>query len=130
MEKLFINLAINAFTYITLTPMGFIGQNEYALNIIEKIILEAAQVAKADGCDFDGKKEFENVIKIAAAHKMGYSSMTQDRKKNSRTEIDAINGAVVNLAKIYNLKTPYNEMITDLVHAIEDADVYNKNLRS
>ncbi len=56
--------------------------------------------------------------------------MTQDRKKNSRTEIDAINGAVVNLAKIYNLKTPYNEMITDLVHAIEDADVYNKNLRS
>ncbi len=72
-KKLFINLAINAFTYITLTPMGFIGQNEYALNIIEKIILEAAQVAKANGCDFDGKKEFENVIKIAAAHKMGYS---------------------------------------------------------
>lgn len=127
-KKLFINLAINTLTYITLTPMGFIGQNKYTLDIIEKVIIEAAEVAKAEGYDFDWTEEFENVKKVSEAHKMGYSSMSQDRKRGCRTEIDAINGAMVRLAKRHRIRTPYNEMLTNLIHAIEEADTYNKNL--
>lgn len=127
-KKLFINLAINTLTYITLTPMGFIGQNKYTLDIIEKVIIEAAEVAKAEGYDFDWTEEFENVKKVSEAHKMGYSSMSQDRKRGCRTEIDAINGTMVRLAKRHRIRTPYNEMLTNLIHAIEEADTYNKNL--
>ena len=127
-KKLFVNLGINAFTYITLVPMGFIGQSQYALDILEKVIAEAAGVAKAEGFDFDGKSEFENVRKVAEAHQMGYSSMSQDRKRGVKTEVDSINGAVVELAKKHNMPAPYNDMITKMVHAIEEADAYNKTL--
>ena len=127
-KKLFVNLGINAFTYITLVPMGFIGQSQYALDILEKVIVEAAGVAKAEGFDFDGKSEFENVRKVAEAHQMGYSSMSQDRKRGVKTEVDSINGAVVELAKKHNMSTPCNDMITKMVHAIEEADVYDKTL--
>ncbi|WP_278276574.1 ketopantoate reductase family protein [Anaerobium acetethylicum] len=49
----------------------------------------------------------------------GYSSMYQDRQHKRLTEIDRINGAVVEQAKSYGVATPYNSLIVDLIHAIE-----------
>ncbi len=49
----------------------------------------------------------------------GYSPMSQDRQRKVRTEIDKINGAVVEQAKLYGVPTLYNALIVDLIHAIE-----------
>lgn len=127
-RKLFINLTINSFTYITLTPIGFISQNSYALEYVKKIISEAVAVAKAEGYDFDEKEVVKTVNDVSAAHPKGYSSMSQDRKKGVKTEIDSINGAVVKLAQKHNILTPYNELVVNLVHAIEAGDAYNQTL--
>ena len=127
-KKLFVNLAINSFTYITLTPMGFISENDNAVKVIEEIIFEATKVANAEGYDFKAAEMVSFVKDVAKAHPMGYSSMSQDRKRGFRTEIDFINGAVVKLAQKHNIPTPYNKLIVDIVHAIEDADQYNKTL--
>ena len=54
--------------------------------------------------------------------------MSQDRKKGVKTEIDSINGAVVDLAHKHNMAAPYNELVVDLVHAIEDGDEYNREM--
>ena len=42
------------------------------------------------------------------------------------TEIDAINGASVEQAKLSGIATPYNALIVDLIHAIEGADRFNR----
>lgn len=42
------------------------------------------------------------------------------------TEIDAINGAIVEQARRYNVSVPYNSLIVDLIHAIEGAYKYRK----
>lgn len=55
----------------------------------------------------------------------GYSSMYQDVTRGIPTEIDAINGAIVEQAKKYNVPAPYNTLIVDLIHAIEGAYQYN-----
>lgn len=47
--------------------------------------------------------------------------MYQDRRLKRLTEIDKINGAVVEQAKLYGVPTPYNALIVDLIHAIEGA---------
>ena len=52
--------------------------------------------------------------------------MYQDRKRGVLTEIDAINGAIVEQAKLYGIATPYNALIVDLIHAIEGADRFNR----
>jgi 2-dehydropantoate 2-reductase len=45
--------------------------------------------------------------------------MGQDFDHRRRTEIDAINGAVVREAEKLGIAVPYNQMITDLVKVIE-----------
>lgn len=129
-KKLFVNLTINSFTYITLTPIGFISQNDYAKKYVEKIIEEAVSVAGAEGYQFDKNDIMANIEYISETHLMGYSSMSQDRKRGAKTEIDAINGAVVSLAQKHNIATPYNEMAVTMVHAIEAGDAYNRSLES
>ena len=52
--------------------------------------------------------------------------MYQDKKKHILTEIDAINGAIVEQAKQYGVPTPYNTLIVDLIHAIEGGYAYQK----
>ena len=126
-KKLFVNLTLNAFTYITLTPLGFVAQNNYALDFVRKIIAEAVNVAQKEGFIFNLDDVVEWVTNVAAAHPNGFSSMSQDRKKYLKTEIDWINGAVVNLARKHNLNVPYNELVVNLVHALEDADAFRRS---
>jgi 2-dehydropantoate 2-reductase len=45
--------------------------------------------------------------------------MLQDVKHHKRTEIDAMNGAVVRLAEQKGIATPVNWLLTRLVHAKE-----------
>ena len=42
-----------------------------------------------------------------------------DALDRDTTEIDSINGAIVRQAKSLNIKTPTNEMLTELVKSIE-----------
>ncbi len=125
-SKLFVNLSVNAFTAITETPIGYLAQNAYAWNFAKRLIYEAVEVAEADGTYFDRREVLEMVRKVCVDDANGYSSMYQDRKRRIKTEIDAINGAVVEQAKLYGVPTPYNAIIVDLIHAIEGAyDLYD-----
>ena len=108
--------------------MGFICHNSYAQDFVKKIITEAVVVAQAEGYKFDNEEVIKTIQNICREHMNGFSSMSQDRKKKAKTEIDSINGAVVNVAKKYNLKVPYNELVTNIIHAIGDGDVYNSHL--
>ncbi len=49
------------------------------------------------------------------------SSTLQDLDRGRRTEIGDLNGAVVTIAREAGLDAPYNRMITETVHAHEDA---------
>ena len=47
-------------------------------------------------------------------------STAQDVRNKRKTEIDFLNGTIVRLGKKYGIPTPYNSMITNLVHIIEN----------
>lgn len=125
-EKLFVNLSVNAFTAITLTPIGYMIKDENAWAFATKLINEAIEVAKVDGTTFNNEEVFEKVRKLCVDLEDGYSSMYQDVTRKQRTEIDAINGVIVEQAKLYDIDVPYNSLIVDLIHAIEGAYKYKK----
>lgn len=127
-SKLFVNLSINTFTAITGTTIGYMIEDEYAWNFAKRLVYEAVAVAEEDGTYFDRREVMESIREVCVKLKNGYSSMYQDRKKGLKTEIDAINGAVVEQAKIYGVPVPYNSLIVDLVHAIEGGDAFNRSL--
>lgn len=123
-SKLFVNLSVNTFTALIQTPIGYMIKNKYAWDFAKRLIYEAVEVAEADGTYFDRREALEMVRKVCVDAGDGYSSMYQDRKRRVRMEIDAINGAIVEQAKLYGVPTPYNSLIVDLIHAVEGAYDY------
>lgn len=124
--KLFVNLSINTFTAITRSPIGSMIDNRYAWDFAEKMICEAVDVAEADGTYFSYREVLNMVHHVCEDAGKGFSSMSQDVINCRLTEIDAINGAIVEQAKHYNVEAPYNALIVDLIHAIEGAYKYQK----
>ena len=125
-SKLFVNLSINTFTAITQTPIGFMIKDKYAWDFAKRLIYEAVDVAEEDGTYFDRRQVLESVRHVCEQAEHGYSSMYQDRMRGAKTEIDAINGAIVEQAKLYGVSVPYNTLIVSLIHAIEGADAFKR----
>src|ERR671913_715116 len=55
---------------------------------------------------------------------MGYAgatkaSMLQDLEKGVKTEVDVINGGVLQRGREYGVQTPFNERVVELMHAME-----------
>jgi len=58
-------------------------------------------------------------VRVAEATGSNRSSMLQDVDRGRRTEIDALNGAVVRLAEKLGVETPVNRALTALVKGLE-----------
>jgi 2-dehydropantoate 2-reductase len=46
--------------------------------------------------------------------------MLQDLRAGRRTEVDALNGAIVALGRQHGVPTPVNEMVTEMIKFLED----------
>jgi 2-dehydropantoate 2-reductase len=117
-EKLIINVGINAITGLTGIRNGFIAQMKEASELCGWAVMEAVAVARANGFPIENEM-VERVIGVARATARNRSSMGQDVDKRKRTEIDAINGAVVSFAEKAGIATPVNRTLTALVKILE-----------
>jgi 2-dehydropantoate 2-reductase len=116
--KLFVNIGMNALTALTGFKNGQLLDHPETLRLMEALVSEAVEVAKRKGIRIEGNP-FEKVKAVAEATGKNRSSMGQDFDYKRRTEIDAINGAVVREAHRLGISAPYNQMVTDLVKVIE-----------
>lgn len=117
-EKLFINIGINALSALTGLKNGELLDHHETVNMMELLVKEAIEVAKAKGINIQGNP-IEKVKKVAEATRENRSSMGQDFDYQRKTEIDSINGAIVKEAKALGIDVPYNQTITNLVKVIE-----------
>lgn len=116
--KLFVNIGMNALTALTGFKNGQLLHYPETLRLMEALVSEAVEVAKRKGIRIEGNP-FEKVKVVAEATRENRSSMGQDFDHKRKTEIDAINGAVVREAHRLGISVPYNQMVTDLVKVIE-----------
>jgi len=49
-------------------------------------------------------------------------SLYQDLKRQKKTEVEHINGAIVRLAKSHGIEAPYNAKVVEMVHRLEKRD--------
>ncbi len=84
----------------------------------EMIIEECIAVAKAEGIELD-KEKARKAIDYITANSSNIPSMAQDLMKKGKTEIDFLNGAVVRIAKKYNINTPVNDGVTHVIKNME-----------
>lgn len=113
-NKLIINAGINPLTAMTGLKNGEVLENEESLHLLEKLVKEAIEVAKAQNIKL-GFNDTEKVKEVCRATAGNTSSMLSDIKNKRKTEIMNINGAIARIGKKYNIETPVNEVFTNLV---------------
>ncbi len=117
-EKLLVNVGLNALAAITGLKNGQILDHPETLRLLESLVSEAVEVAKKKGVQVQGNP-IDRVKAVIEATRENRCSMGQDLDRKRRTEIDAINGALVREAERLGIPVPYNRMITDLIKVIE-----------
>ncbi|MFZ5814781.1 MAG: ketopantoate reductase family protein [Bacillota bacterium] len=117
-SKLVVNAAINPLTALYGIPNGMLLERQELRRLMEAAAREAGGVAAALGI---GLKEdpAERAVAVARATAVNRSSMLQDLERGRRTEIEAINGALVERALAIGLSVPVNETLTLLVREAE-----------
>jgi len=117
-KKLFANAVINPITALTREKNGIV-LSEHLVGAVENIVRECVAVAEKEGHQFDEGEVLELVRSVASKTAANTSSMLQDVLRGNRTEIDSINGYVLELAAKHGLEALANETLRGLVKAVE-----------
>lgn len=126
-SKLIINAAINPLTAITRLKNGQLLNSEETRRLLDLVAEEAGKIVKLVGISLVYPDIKSKVYDVCKATAQNTSSMLQDILRGRRTEIDAINGAIVAKAKDLNIDAPVNEMLTCLVKTLENCNRVNLN---
>ncbi|MEJ2062815.1 MAG: 2-dehydropantoate 2-reductase [Reinekea sp.] len=103
-QKLMINACINPVTASLQIHNGKLLEVQYRLEL-EQIIAEINAICRATGRD-EIHNGLESVLKVAQFSQNNWSSMAMDIKRGRRTEIDFINGYLLELAQTAQVATP------------------------
>jgi 2-dehydropantoate 2-reductase len=116
--KLVVNAAINPLTALLKVKNGELVKRPSAREMMKTLAEETAQVANAEKVDLPFKDPITAVEDVANKTAANTSSMLQDVLRGAPTEIDAICGAVVNIARRHGIQTPANWTCWHLVRAL------------
>lgn len=137
-SKLIINSCITTLGVISGLYLGEILARKKARDIFIQVISEAIAVADAMGLKVEPfaekldyytflKKRFlSDLMRHITIRVIGYkyrklkSSSLQSIERGKRTEVDNYNGYIAMKGKEYNIQTPVNEQLTEMVKEIEE----------
>jgi 2-dehydropantoate 2-reductase len=120
-EKMIVIASQNALGAITGLTFGQMLESQYCRNIVVQLLDELTKIAVETNVNLP-QNLLEYVLNNWRSLPNHRVSMWQDLQAGKRTEIDAINGALVKLGQKYSIPTPYNEVLTNLIHMMEKKD--------
>jgi 2-dehydropantoate 2-reductase len=118
-RKLAVNAAINPVTALAGVPNRAIREDADLHRACRLLAGEAVAVAAARGLALDEQQLMNTINDVAEATGANRSSMLVDLENGMRTEIDAINGAIVKEAQRRGIEVPANELVLSLIRACE-----------
>ncbi len=115
-RKLIFNCVINPITAINGMLVGDIADPR--LDGLKQLVIdECLAVARADGVAFD--LDFQQALRDKFGASRNIASMRQDLMKRKPTEIDHMNGAVVDLGRRHGIECPVNAALVAIIKAME-----------
>lgn len=137
-SKLLINATFSGMSAVMGGTFGDAANRKDSRVCCQNLIKECIDVAAAAGIKIEpvqGKDivkllDYKNAFKKKLAfaliplcikkHALLKASMLQDLEKGRKCEVDAINGVVCAYGRKYGVKTPYNDMVCEIIHKVED----------
>jgi 2-dehydropantoate 2-reductase len=116
--KLVINAAINPLTALLKVTNGELLERPTARALMGALANEAAEIAHSENITLPFTDPIGAVEEVARKTAANQSSMLQDVLRGAPTEIDAICGAIVNIAEKHQLEAFVNRLCWQLVKAL------------
>jgi 2-dehydropantoate 2-reductase len=127
LREIWSKLALNVCTLPTSALLRFTAdqlvQHEGTLELMRELLREAVAVAGAQGIALDFEERWEAITGLLRRAVGGKASMLQDVEKGRRTEIDVVNGAIVEAGRRFDIRTPYNDAMVWMVRSLEETFV-------
>jgi len=124
LKEIWSKLALNVCTLPTSALLRFYApqlvQHDAMLNLMKALLEVVIAVAHAQkiGLDFNERWEaITGLLKRCGPN--AKSSMLQDVEKRRHTEIDVINGAIVEAGRRLSIATPYNDAMVKMTKSLE-----------
>jgi 2-dehydropantoate 2-reductase len=121
--KMLFNCPLNAVGAVFGVSYGALGEHEQTRHIMEMVVRETFQVMDAAGYSTYWRSPeeyldefYRDLIPITGRH---YSSTLQDLSAGKRTEIDALNGAIIKLGQAHRISVPANEILYSMIKYLE-----------
>jgi 2-dehydropantoate 2-reductase len=114
-EKAIFNAAMNPLCALTRRTPGFLGAHPESVAMIHQVVEEGVAAANANGIMIASKPIHDLTLVSRTDHADHEASMLQDVKAGRRTEVDSINGAIVEAAKRAGVAAPVTETLWRLV---------------
>lgn len=122
--KMLYNCALNPLGAILDVNYGKLTENEYSIEIMNNIIDEIFEVIKASEYEtfWDNPEDYKDLFysKLVPDTYNHFSSTHQDIKRNIKTEIDSLNGKVIQLSERYDIDVPTNRIIYNMIKSVEN----------
>lgn len=140
-SKLLLNSCMSGLSAVTGSVFGDVFNNPKSsallsyiasdiINVCEKANVQLEDVMGMDVKDFGRVDTLENFVRSQNCFRKFYAdkltakaSMLQDLEKGKKTEVDMINGFVVEQGKKYGVPTPYNELAVKVIKGIENKEL-------
>ncbi|WP_413532765.1 ketopantoate reductase family protein [Empedobacter brevis] len=118
--KYLVNVVGNQLTFLLEFPYGQFRTNQHLEILMDMISKEVLAVGNAHGVEI-GAEEVERMKStMKVIDENGKTSMLQDREVKRYSEVDEFAGEIIRLGNQYNISTPYNDFIYNMVKSIEE----------
>jgi 2-dehydropantoate 2-reductase len=118
--KLILNCAYNALSAVGRIAYGELVQRPGVLAVMRDVVAECRAVATADGVTLPADVDAA-VRRIAQTMPTQYSSTAQDLMRGKPSEIDHLNGYVVQRGAALGVPTPTNQVLWAVTKLVENA---------
>jgi 2-dehydropantoate 2-reductase len=117
--KLAVNAGINALAGLLGVPNGALLTADWTRRLMEAAVGEAVEAAAGAGVGLDFRAVHARTLEICRLTAANICSTLQDLRRGRRTEIDFINGAVVEAAARASVPAPVNRLLASMIRAKE-----------
>ncbi len=122
-DEVWKKLALNCCTLPTSAVMRFLAHelvaHDSAKSLMADILGEVVDVAKARGIGLDYHERWAAITGLLEKAIGGKASMLQDVEASRETEIEVINGAIVDAGRETGVATPVNQAMVRLVQSVQ-----------
>jgi 2-dehydropantoate 2-reductase len=115
--KTVVNSAVNPVTALVRKENGYILHSRELMRLCRSVCAEGAAAAEANQVSLGGDP-YERAIGVVRSTAGNRSSMLQDLERGRRTEIDEINGALVEAGEAKGVAMPVNRALWALVRSL------------